>query len=173
MYAVANGASARFRPEIRHSRTTSCALERSIVRLQGVQCDGILGAMSLRRTTVVALCIGIALLVTLAVISYLAFTERRYPGIEDINDKVLHVRAFGVLALLSDFSFPTKRFGQGIVLSLLGYGLLIEVIQYFLPYRSASVLGWIADGVGIAACGICIPVLKKVPLLRRRWDPQP
>lgn len=127
--------------------------------------------MNLRPAAVVAS--RVALVAALAVISYLAFTDRQFPALEDVNDKVGHVLAFGALALLSDFSFPDKRFSQAIVLSLLGYGLLIEVVQYFLPYRSASVLDLIADGAGIAVYALCVPVLKKVPLVRRRWESQP
>ena len=67
------------------------------------------------------------------------------------NDKLNHLLAFGVLAALADRSFPGPGPGQGWGkwASLLGYGLFIEAVQSFLPYREAS--GWdlLADGAGI------------------------
>ncbi len=124
--------------------------------------------MGLSRTMVVAF--RIALLIAVAVILHLAITERSYPVIENLYDKFSHVLAFCALALLSDFSFPRKGFGPATVLWLLGFGLLIEVLQYFLPHREASVLDWIADGTGIAAYWLCIPALKRLPVVRRRWN---
>ena len=67
------------------------------------------------------------------------------------SDKLNHLLAFGVLAALADGSFPGAGPGQGWGkwASLVGYGLFIEVVQFFLPYRDAS--GWdlMADGAGI------------------------
>ncbi len=110
-----------------------------------------------------------ALAIAVVAILHLATTQRSYPGVEDLNDKVSHVLAFAGLALLSDFSFPARRFGTKVI-GLLAFGLLIEVVQYFLPYRESSVFDWLADAIGIAAYAVCIPLLRHVPVLRQRWD---
>lgn len=115
----------------------------------------------------------IALAIAVLAILHLATTQRSYPVVEDLNDKVSHVLAFAALALLADFSFPARRFGAGKVVALLAFGLLIEVVQYFLPYRQSSVFDWLADAVGIAAYALCIPLLRRLPVLRQRWDPVP
>lgn len=81
------------------------------------------------------------------------------------NDKLNHLLAFGVLAALADWSFPNPEPGQGWIkwTILMAYALLIEAVQFFLPYREAS--GWdlLADGVGI---GLYVVVARGVAALR-------
>ena len=55
------------------------------------------------------------------------------------------------------------------ILWLLGYGVMIEVVQYFLPNREASTLDVVADSVGIALYMLSIPLLKRLPGFRQRW----
>ncbi len=111
----------------------------------------------------------IALAAAVLVISHLATTARAYPVVEDLNDKVSHILAFAALGFLSDFSFPGTKFVPVTALSLMGYGLLIEAVQYFLPYRTASLLDWAADAAGLAVYLLAVPILKRIPLLNRRW----
>ena len=81
------------------------------------------------------------------------------------NDKLNHLLAFGVLAALADRSFPGPGPGQGWGkwVSLMVYGLLIEGVQFFLPYREAS--GWdlLADGAGI---GLYVVAARLVAMRR-------
>lgn len=112
----------------------------------------------------------VALLASVTIIMHLATTQMHYPVVEDINDKVNHIFAFYVLALLTDFSFPKDDFGFTKALALLGYGLLIEVIQYFLPYRSSSFYDLAADGAGLFVYWISLPVLRQAPWFRTRWN---
>ena len=90
---------------------------------------------------------------SLAIITWLALTPDgpRIPGVE-VNDKLQHVAAFVWLTLLAHCSFPGTRLRYMAAL-LLGYGALIEVAQYFIPMRSASLSDIIADlaGIGIGA----------------------
>ena len=124
--------------------------------------------MNLPKYTIVAS--RLLLIVAGTVILYLATTSRMIPVVEDINDKAEHGIAFYVLALLADFSFPQNGFGRAKALSLLGYGLAIEIIQYFLPYRSFSLIDLGADAVGLVIYGVSLPMLKRMPLLKKRWD---
>jgi VanZ family protein len=125
--------------------------------------------MGFSRTSIAA--IRAALVVALLAISYLAFTDRQIPIVNLVWDKLKHAAAFATLAMLVDFAFPAGRFGAAKMLWLLGYGVMIEVVQYFLPYRDASVLDVLADCVGIALYLLAIPVLKRLPGLRLRWQP--
>lgn len=109
----------------------------------------------------------VALVVTLIITMYLATAQQAPSVIDNLNDKVNHVLAFYVLAFLADYSAPKLRFNLGKGLTILGYGLLIEVIQYFLPYREFSLLDLTADGVGIAAYAFSQPVLGRFYILRR------
>jgi len=86
------------------------------------------------------------------------------------NDKLEHLLAFYGLALLTDFSFRDSRYGLVKVAGLLGYGLLIELIQSFIPYRSFSLWDLGADAFGLAAYGASIPLLRRTPVLAARWS---
>jgi VanZ family protein len=103
-------------------------------------------------------------------VTHLAFTPQEYPVVKEISDKANHIIAFYVLSLLVDFSFPENKLGFAKVIALLIYGLLIEVIQNFLPHRTSSLLDLVADGIGIAGYKFSLPVLRRIPLLRGRWD---
>lgn len=104
------------------------------------------------------------------VILYLATTSRMIPVVQDINDKAEHGIAFYALALFADFSFPQSGFGRAKALSLLSYGLAIEIIQYFLPYRSFSLLDLGAGATGPSRLQISIPFLKRMSLFINRWE---
>ena len=86
----------------------------------------------------------------LVIISFLAFAPLASdPGTG--HDKANHILAFLVLAGLADLAYPGPAPGRGWGkwVSLLAYGLFIETVQRFLPYREFS--GWdlVADGIGI------------------------
>lgn len=92
----------------------------------------------------------LGLWVCLAIITFLAFAPMASdPGTG--HDKANHILAFLVLAGLADLAYPgpVPGLGWSKSVSLLAYGLFIETVQYFLPYRESS--GWdlVADGIGI------------------------
>ncbi|NTV99096.1 MAG: VanZ family protein [Chlorobiaceae bacterium] len=86
------------------------------------------------------------------------------------GDKILHLLAFFTLAILDDFAFPGRGFGLRKILPLVFYGILIEIIQIFLPYRSCDITDFLADCSGLVLYYLLIPVMKKIPLLRERWN---
>jgi VanZ family protein len=87
----------------------------------------------------------------LVVVSCLAFTPKPLEGVETGLDKVGHVTAFTVLAFCGSLAFPATRGPRtALLLGLLAYGGLIEVLQLFVPGRSAEWGDLIADGIGIA-----------------------
>jgi len=104
----------------------------------------------------------ISLAAALIGITILAVTPLSYPVVSGVNDKFNHVLAFFVLALLTNFSFPEKEFAAAMILSLIGYGLAIEITQYFLPHRMFSLLDLVTDGAGIGLYKAFRPLLKKV-----------
>jgi len=110
------------------------------------------------------------LIIALAIISYLAFTPEEYSLVESSNDKLDHFAAFFVLALLADFSFPARAYQWPKFLPLLFYGLLIEIIQHFLPYRSFSWFDFLTDCIGLLCYGFSQPLLRRLPLLQLRWE---
>ena len=102
-------------------------------------------------------------------ITYFAVTPTP-PFVEHLWDKANHFAAFYALALTTDFGFPNREFDWRKALTLLAYGLLIEVVQYFLPYRTADVLDLATDALALAAYWLSLPLLRHLPLLRSRWS---
>lgn len=65
-----------------------------------------------------------------------------------LNDKFLHTTGFIVMALLSHLAHPhlKKRY---LIVGLAVLGLVIEVVQAYLPYRDFSLWDWCADILGV------------------------
>jgi len=107
--------------------------------------------------------------ITLLVISYLTTTSLSGTFVGNINDKLSHFLAFFTLAFLIDFSFPKDDFGYLKFFELLFYGLLIEIVQYAIPYRSFSLYDLLANCTGLLAYKLFIPVIKQFAFLNTRW----
>lgn len=107
----------------------------------------------------------LALAACLLAIAFLAFAPpSQAPGTP--FDKLNHVLAFAVLAWLADLAYPGSGRARSRWTLLLAYGLAIEVIQGFLPYREFSLADLAADAAGILCYGI-------VARFRRRPGPEP
>ncbi|CAG9164280.1 VanZ family protein [Cupriavidus pampae] len=61
-------------------------------------------------------------------------------------DKSNHMLAFGTLAVLGSRAWPGRMWV--ILLGLIGYGVLIEILQGFTPYRDADAIDVVADTIG-------------------------
>ncbi len=72
-----------------------------------------------------------------------------FPETIELNDKVIHIVVFFIFALLMDLAISRHPFWFWKGLPLLMYGAIIEVMQYFSPDRSFSLLDWAADFFGI------------------------
>jgi VanZ family protein len=107
---------------------------------------------------------------TLLVVSYLAVTPMEHTVSQLVSDKLNHMVAFLVLAALLDFSLPRQEFTLAKAGALLGYGLLIEIVQYFLPFRQFSLLDLAVDALGLAAYALLRPLCRRLPILRERWQ---
>ena len=91
----------------------------------------------------------IALALALLGIGYLA-TSPTDTVLPDTNDKLKHIAAFLALAYLSDAAFPRRPWNWHKIIPLLGYGLLLECIQYFEPNRFFSLTDLAADAIALA-----------------------
>ena len=65
-----------------------------------------------------------------------------------LNDKLLHMLVFIFLSISAYLSQNFTR-QRHIIFFLASYPLIIEIIQFFLPYRNYSNLDLIADLIGI------------------------
>lgn len=66
-----------------------------------------------------------------------------------INDKIQHLFVFFMFAMLADLATSRKPFWLWKGVPLLGYGALIEVMQYYTPNRSFEIADWVADFCGV------------------------
>ncbi|MET0378418.1 MAG: VanZ family protein [Spongiibacteraceae bacterium] len=86
-------------------------------------------------------------------ISMLAFMPGPEVPVSTRWDKGDHTLAFFVLSVLAMLSWPRQPWWR-LALWLIGYGVLIEIVQAFLPSREASLLDLLADSTGIALHGV-------------------
>lgn len=80
---------------------------------------------------------------------WVATRELDIPPEYELNDKLIHAIVFFGFAVLVDLSSSRKPFWLWKGLPLLVYGACVEVMQYFTPERSFSMLDWVADLSGI------------------------
>lgn len=112
----------------------------------------------------------LVLLLALVVTTYLAVVPAPITEGVEISDKFLHAMAFCVLLWLADSSWPDSGVNLAKVTLIFAYGALIEITQFYLPYRECSLLDLLADGVGMLGYPLMIPLLRYLPVLGRRWQ---
>jgi len=101
--------------------------------------------------------------------SFVAFAPADAGLQPDLNDKFLHGFAFFMLGLSSQLAFPTKP-TKRLIIILLSYGIWIEFVQAFLPYRSASIMDFAADALGLLLYfGLLSPYM--MPRLHNQYLP--
>jgi len=100
------------------------------------------------------------LLLALAVTTYATTTELTHSVATEVNDKFAHFATFFILSALAGLSFQKRSFDWTIWIPLTLYGLLIEIIQYYIPYRSFSLLDWAADSGGVLIYGLSMLCIR-------------
>jgi VanZ family protein len=89
-------------------------------------------------------------------------------------DKLNHVAAFLVLAALAQLGWPGRGARWWWLGLLLGYGLVIELVQGLLDYRQGSVLDFAADALGVALWhGLQLVVIQSPALSSAAADGRP
>jgi VanZ family protein len=100
----------------------------------------------------------------IVVVAIFAFTPGDSAPSLGVSDKVDHVTAFAALAWTGVLAFdPAARTRLRLALALVGYGVVIELVQTQIPGRFAEFADVVADGVGITV-GLAVAVG-----LRRLW----
>ena len=112
-----------------------------------------------------------AFIIAVCIISFLAITPQLHGSVLDKLDGMpSHILAFYFLALLIDFAFPTDFPLAAKLVLLLIYGFGIEIYQGLFTERTFSLLDLLTDAIGIMLYFASIPLLKKLPWFRYRWD---
>jgi len=90
------------------------------------------------------------LILTLMIVgAWVATRTLNFPETMELNDKVIHIVVFFGFAVLMDLATSRHPFWLWKGLPLLIYGIIVEVMQYYSPDRSFSLLDWVADFSGI------------------------
>ena len=84
------------------------------------------------------------------------------------GDKLLHASAFFVLSFLLNRSSSSIEKRLRNMLSLLTFGILIEILQSFTGYRTVSVGDVLADLIGILLFQLSYSLLKLLRELKRK-----
>ncbi|WP_082930786.1 VanZ family protein [Shewanella woodyi] len=95
----------------------------------------------------------LALIAALIAISYLVFSRPSYPQLIPHMDKVGHLVSFFCLSYLTYLAFKPRWVFLAITLAC--YAIFIELVQYWLPYRSASLADFAADMLGVLLFYFC------------------
>ncbi len=76
-------------------------------------------------------------------------------------DKLVHLFLYLILTIiyLTERKQNEKFIYAAIIFSI--FGLIIEIIQYFIPYRSAELKDWLADILGIISVWAISKINKK------------
>ena len=85
----------------------------------------------------------------LALYLYLGVIEIPEVVAASVNDLLVHAIGYAVLICAGFFAFPQRLYTLRLFLGLLVFSFMIEYIQYFLPYRSFSLLDLAANGLGL------------------------
>lgn len=78
-----------------------------------------------------------------------------------IDDKIVHAVGFMGVALLYAWAYKKEKWWKNIIYGL-AFGIFIEIIQYFIPYRSFELFDIIADGVGLILGVLLVEIMRKV-----------
>ncbi len=92
-------------------------------------------------------------------------------GIDAISDKSMHFFFYLLTSMIVYLSISNKSFVRSLsitVISVLFYGIFLEVLQSLVPYRTFSIDDIIANTLGIVTYTACYVVYY---IIRKRYFP--
>ena len=103
----------------------------------------------------------IILVISVFIITILSIQKVNIESSVYFVDKVLHFLCFSYLTLITWLSRILNK-DLHVYVIVLAYGILIEIVQRFLPYRSFEYLDIFADFVGIIGGLVIIKIFKNL-----------
>lgn len=100
----------------------------------------------------------------LVIVLYLSTMKIDGPLPGDLSDKFYHGLCFFILGFIADYAYPLSGFTARKYIPLFLYGVLIEIIQYFIPYRSFSLADMLADALGLGVYGLSAWLLGRIAI---------
>ncbi len=108
---------------------------------------------------IIQLSFRILLAVSISIVTIFSIQAVNIESSVSYLDKVLHFLCFSYLTLITWLSRILNK-DLHVYVIVLAYGILMEIVQRFLPHRSFEYLDIFADFVGIIAGLIIIKILK-------------
>ena len=107
--------------------------------------------------------------IALAIVFILAIVQNDHVVIDYVHaDKIKHMTAFFVLSLLLNRASSSLKNRIRNMLSLLLFGIFIEVVQLYFPHRESSISDVIADFAGIVLFQVTYSILKFIEFKMKR-----
>ena len=103
----------------------------------------------------------IILVISVPIITIFSVHEVNLESSVNFLDKVFHFLGFCYLTLITWLSKILSK-DLHVYVIVLAYGILIEIVQRFLPYRSFEYLDIFVDFIGILAGLIIIKIFKNL-----------
>ena len=101
----------------------------------------------------------IILVISILLISVLSIQDISVESSANLSDKLLHFFCFLYLTIVTWLSrIFSKEFLLYVI--VLAYGILIEIVQIYIPYRSFEFLDIFADFLGVLAGSFLINFFK-------------
>ena len=97
--------------------------------------------------------------------TYLSLTSGPPDALEVFSDKIIHCVGYLLLTLSCDLAYWPGRKLVGKILFLLGFSIIIEMLQNFIPHRQFSGLDILANLTGLVWGLLVIVYLK--PLVNK------
>ena len=110
---------------------------------------------------IIQLSFKIILVISVPIITILSILEVNLESSPNFLDKALHFFCFTYLTLITWLSRILSK-DLHVYVIVLAYGILIEIVQRFLPYRSFEYLDIFADSIGIITGLIIIKIFKNL-----------
>ncbi|BAL95169.1 VanZ family protein [Rubrivivax gelatinosus] len=95
-------------------------------------------------------------------VAWLAFTPHPPPEASVGWDKANHAFAFASMALVAWKAWPGWGFPR-IATAMLGYGVLIELVQAYVPGRSSEAADMLADAAGLLVAWALSRLFRRRP----------
>jgi VanZ family protein len=102
-------------------------------------------------------CLILGFWIPLAVVSWLAFTPSPPEAVSRVSDVILHAMAFTYLTFALGLAHDQRPLRIAVL--MLGYGVLIEVVQSLIPERSAELKDVLVDAAGIVVGIVALRLL--------------
>ena len=106
----------------------------------------------------------VILVISILVFSYLFFSPQSLPTNIPHTDKYGHIIVFFCLSILVYKCMNIARRYQ--IMLLVGYGIAVECVQHFIPYRSGGADDVVADAIGV----ILFYALTMLPVCRKLFN---